>query len=87
MHMLSDAALVLLVAWQISERASEYDGCIRRECYSGSMVTVQPGWPATLRLRAALSRHPTLIKGVYAGYLIRCDNRPGSDSNLKPNTH
>ena len=51
------------------------------------MVTVRPGRAASLRLRAALSRHPTLIKGVYTGHLIQCDNRPGSDSNLKLNKH
>lgn len=57
------------------------------EFYSKSAVTLRPNGPATLCLGAALSRHPPLIKGVYTGHLIRCDNRPGSDSNLKPNMH
>lgn len=65
---------------------SDSDGRIRRECYSGSTVSVRPSRAATLCLRAALSGHPTLIKGVYTGHLIQCDNRPESDSNLKPNT-
>lgn len=41
---------------------------------------------ATLHLLAVLSRHPTLIKGVYTGHPIQCDNGPGSDSDLEPNT-
>lgn len=66
---------------------SEYDGYIRRECCSGSMVTVRLNAAATLGLQTLLSTHPTLIKGVYIGNLIWCDNRSGSDSNPKPNTH
>lgn len=61
MQMLEDKVLVEL-------GPSEYDGSIRRECYSGAVVTGRPSWAATSRLCAALSKHPTLIK--------RCLYRP-----------